>query len=162
MIKRGFRFGVVLLRLLGPGESRAEELTGNVMRVIDGDTVDLSTPTGQRRIRLFGIDAPEIGQPSGSEARKALSSWIDGQSVVVKVIASDRHGRTVGQLFVKDIDVSLMLIQHGWAWHSSRHNPDRLAQEAEQTARRERRGLWRDPSPLPPWQWRRDRSIDRH
>lgn len=75
--------------------------------------------------------------------------------VELQVVDTDRYGRTVARVSRDGIDISIVMVQSGWAWHSRRHDPRVELREAEAAARRERRGLWVDHVPVPPWTWRR-------
>jgi micrococcal nuclease len=141
-------------------DATADRLTGRVVRVIDGDTVDLlvdqEDEPRQIRVRLEGIDAPEAGQPWGTRAAEYLSVLVHGKTVEVLSIGEDRYGRVLGRIYIGDqrLDVNLVLVAGGLAWHYKRYSDDDLLSDAEIAARRARRGLWADPSPIAPWDWR--------
>ncbi len=132
-------------------------LVGTVTRVHDGDTVSLTQGRHTVVVRLSAVDAPEMSQTHGLDARRALHACAFGRHVVLTVHATDRHGRTVGQLDAGGQDCGLVLLRQGLAWHAkayARDLPpaDRLAYEAaEQSARRRQLGLWSGPTPVPPW-----------
>ena len=139
-----------------------QELQGRVVRVADGDTVTvLDQAKVQHRIRLAGIDAPERGQPCGERAKDHLSSVVAGRQVVVAWDKRDRYGRMVGKVLLDGRDVNLAMVQAGLAWHYKAYaleqsEEDRLTySRAEDSARRSRTGLWVDPHPMAPWDWRR-------
>jgi endonuclease YncB( thermonuclease family) len=126
-----------------------------VEAVHDGDTVTcLDTDGRSWKIRLVGIDAPEHGQPYGDESRRALARKLADGLVRVEGDARDQHGRLLGTLRIGDRDLNRELVAEGmaWAFGGFRADDDLIALEAG--ARRERRGLWADPEPLPPRQWR--------
>lgn len=149
----------------------AETLRGTVTRVRDGDTLVLRTDAGKRiEVRLNAIDAPEKGgggvpgQAYAERARAHLESLALRRRASLAAGTTDRYGRRVGVLTVQtpqgEIDAGLWQIRSGMAWVYMRYL-DELAPElrslyrdAESLARKERRGLWRDRSPLPPWEWR--------
>lgn len=123
--------------------------------VNDGDTVTCRTAAGQEvRVRLLGIDAPELDQPQGREARAALVAKLGGGIVRVEGTAHDQHGRLLGTLFVADRDLNRELVAEGWAWAFTGFAEDEDLVAAESAARRARRGLWADPQPLAPSRWR--------
>ncbi|HQT00435.1 MAG: nuclease [Hydrogenophilales bacterium 16-64-46] len=150
---------ICLLLLCLAATVRAETLTGVVIVVIDGDTVlfkpDHVTPASRAflKVRLAGIDAPETGQPQGSAATQALKALLHKRRVVLTTLATDRYGRRVGQIEVDGADASQAMLARGLAWAGWRADAATRAREAE--ARQARRGLWREASPVPPWQWRR-------
>jgi micrococcal nuclease len=126
-----------------------------VEMINDGDTVTLLDTAGQRvRVRLVGIDAPELDQPMGRESRAALAAKLAGGIVRVDGDARDQHGRLLGTLRLADRDLNREMVAEGWAWAFTgfAENDDLIA--AESAARRGRRGLWANPEPQPPRQWR--------
>ncbi|UOP04423.2 thermonuclease family protein [Conchiformibius kuhniae] len=136
-----------------------------ITAVSDGDTVRVRTAGGQtRRIRLAFIDAPETTQPHGMESRAALAALVDGREAEVEIIDTDRYRREVARLRVDGRDVNFTQVQNGHAWHYrsiAKHNQrkDDYAHyaTAEQYAREQRIGLWRQPDPTAPWDHRRTR-----
>jgi len=84
---------------------QANEITGKVVGIIDGDTIDILTDDKTTiRIRLNGIDAPETGQPFGSNAKQYLSEFIGGQVVRVVTHGEDRYGRTIGDVYFNSVE----------------------------------------------------------
>ena len=138
-----------------PVRDRAGRPAWRVETVHDGDTVTCRDEKGGReRIRLVGIDAPEHGQPYGDESRAALAAKLAGGVVRVEGQARDQHQRLLGRLWVDDQDVNLQMVAEGWAWAFTGYAGDDDLEAAEATARTGRRGLWADPHPLAPSQWR--------
>lgn len=126
-----------------------------VEAVNDGDTVTCLDTKGRRvRIRMQNIDAPELDQPGGGAARAALVAKLSGGRVRVEGDARDQHGRLLGTLLIDDRDVNREMVADGWAWAFTGFVDDEELIAAESAARRARRGLWADPRPLPPSQWR--------
>lgn len=140
---------------------QAETFTGRVVRVLDGDTVEvLDASNTPHRVRLAGIDAPEKAQAFGSRAKQQLAGLVGGQVVEVQSDKTDRYGRTVGKILVEGQDANIKMLNAGLAWWyrkyaSEQPAADRLSYEAaENQARAERRGLWGDPAPVAPWDFR--------
>jgi endonuclease YncB( thermonuclease family) len=126
-----------------------------VVSVHDGDTVlCLDGDNTQRKVRLVGIDAPEIGQPFGTKSRDGLRALVLRKSVLVHEHGEDRYGRTLGSLEVDGGDVALLMLSSGLAWQFTRYSDDEVLAAAEDEARAARRGLWADREPVPPWDWR--------
>jgi endonuclease YncB( thermonuclease family) len=126
-----------------------------VVSVHDGDTLRaIDEAQVEQRIRLHGIDAPERGQPFGNVARDRLAALTMGKAVAVDVEDVDRYGRTVARLDADGLDVGRQMVADGLAWHYTRYSDDERVAAAEAAARAGRRGLWRDPAPVPPWEWR--------
>jgi endonuclease YncB( thermonuclease family) len=127
----------------------------------DGDTVTvLDGNHRQYKVRLAGIDAPERRQPFGDRSRQALAAMVFRQHVAVEWHKTDRYGRLVGVVRISGRDVGLEQVKSGLAWHykayqSEQTKADRmLYDQAEEQARVARRGLWRDPLPEAPWEFR--------
>ncbi len=129
--------------------------TGRVVGVADGDTIVLGTAHGRRRVRLFGIDAPESGQRFGTESRAALADMVMGKTVSLRAFGTDRYGRVLGVVRRGGTDVNLVMVRLGWAWHAVRYDRRRPLRDAQRAARAAKRGLWADDRPVPPWSWRR-------
>jgi endonuclease YncB( thermonuclease family) len=139
----------------------AEEFSGRVVAVMDGDTITVLVGREQRRVRLAGVDAPEKGQAFGQRSRQALSQMVFGQQVTVVSTGRDRYERTLGIVRLMDgSSVNERLVQNGWAWHYTRYSKDRRLAELESRARVERRGLWVDPRPVAPWDFRNARRSN--
>jgi endonuclease YncB( thermonuclease family) len=139
----------------------AAELNGRIVGVGDGDTVDLLTADGVRvRVRLAGIDAPEMGQAFGKAAKQALAKLAYNREARVLWSKKDSYGRVVGKLFVQGADVNLQMIERGLAWHYRAYAAEQSAADrdryaaAEAAARARRLGLWRDGTAIPPWVFR--------
>lgn len=140
------------------GEPAPEfDLTGRVVRVADGDTVSvLDERNTQHKVRLFGIDTPEQNQPYGNAAKKALLDLVSQETVGVVVITTDSYGRKVGTLYHDGVNINVAMVASGYAWWYQHFAPyERKLAASEQQARDARIGLWADPHPVPPWEWRR-------
>lgn len=140
----------------------AEELHGKVVGVTDGDTITvLDADKGQHKIRLAGIDAPEKNQPFGQRSKESLAELVAGKDVTVVTHKQDRHGRDVGQVLLDGRDVNRVQVERGMAWFYRQYQrelrpEDRaLYESAETDAKEKRLGLWRDKTPVPPWEWRK-------
>jgi micrococcal nuclease len=114
-----------------------------------------------QRVRLAGIDTPERGQPYGKRAKQALLERVGGETVTVEWNKRDRYRRIIGKLVLEGKDVNLSMVEDGLAWWYRKYAGEQseidrgLCEAAEARARSERVGLWRDPQPVPPWDWRR-------
>ncbi len=137
-----------------------------VERVIDGDTIDVLIDQQRMRIRLEGIDAPELSQGNGPLAKQFLASYIQGYSVDIKLGDNDAHGRTLGEVYMVAIDIDTkqqsllsvneLLVQsgHAWAYRYGDHVDKSKYGALETRARSEKRGLWVHAAAIAPWQWR--------
>jgi len=129
--------------------------------VLDGDTVEglEAAPDGghrTHRIRLASIDCPERGQAFSRVARDFTAERVFGRRVAVTVQGEDRYGRLLGWVSLAGDATSLnhQLVAAGLAWHYRRYSKDPELDRLELEARRARRGLWADPAPTPPWEFR--------
>lgn len=135
-----------------------------VSQVLDGQTILVSTgPNRTLTVVLVGVDAPELKQEFGDVAQKHLESLILNKGVEVE-IAQIRTSALVGRVYCNGIDMGLQIVRDGVAWYDESTNQNlseverRLYGEAEKLARSELRGLWRDGTPMPPWEWRRSKT----
>jgi endonuclease YncB( thermonuclease family) len=127
-----------------------------VVSITDGDTLTILHAGRPQVIRLHGIDAPEKGQAFGTRATQCAAALAFGQTVVVSVRGRDRYGRTVGDVTLPDgRNLNQGLVRAGCAWWFRRYSADSRLATLEVQARDDRRGLWADPNPMPPWDWRR-------
>jgi len=156
------RLALVLLLALIQSITFAGTLTGRVVRVTDGDTiVVLDDNNSQHKIRLQGIDAPERGQAYGTKSKEHLSDSVAGKFVVVEYEKRDRYERILGKVLLSGEDMNLEQIRAGLAWHYKKYQNEQtpsdrdLYSEAENEARDAGRGLWHDPEPIPPWEYRK-------
>lgn len=132
------------------------DATGRVVSVHDGDTITILTPASEQlKVRLHGIDAPELGMPFGRAAKRALSGMVFGRVVTVQGHGTDKYGRHVGEVFLEGTDINRQMIRSGYAWHYRHYDHTRDLQDDEDAARAARLGLWQDPHPEPPWEHRR-------
>lgn len=122
--------------------------------VHDGDTLRVVQDGQQMTIRLQGIVAPEIGQPFGTKSRDRFTELARGKQVVIHPDKPDRFGRLIARVEVNGSDVGSQMVADGLAWHLKRFDPSPALAAAEQRARRASAGLWSDPQPVPPWEWR--------
>ncbi len=165
MMRSTWRFICCLLilvaQLLTAANVQAGTLAGRVVGVTDGDTITvLDSSNRQYKIRFAGIDAPEKNQPFGQRAKEHLSELVFNRQVIVETEKEDRYGRTVGKVLVSGRDTNLAMVVAGYAWHYKKYQAEQspddrlLYDSAEQEARAARRGLWEDPDPIPPSEWR--------
>ncbi len=133
----------------------ATEITGQVVAVSEGDTL-VFQDRNQRdyKVRLAGIDAPEILQAFGRKSRFSLKDmvFLKPARLVGMAPAPDDAGVTLARVFVDDTDVGMAQVARGMAW--ARGADGTPYEAAEESARAQRKGLWRDDAPTPPWLWR--------
>jgi endonuclease YncB( thermonuclease family) len=131
---------------------------GRVSGVTDGDTLSVLQEGKSIKIRLYGIDCPEKHQAYGHRAHEFTSDFAFGKEVEVRPVDRDRYGRLIAWVYVGGRCLNEELLQAGYAWHFKRYSRDRHLAEIEIQARTSRIGLWRDPQPVPPWEFRKARN----
>lgn len=143
-------------------QTSAAQIRGRVTAIADGDTLTvLDAAKRQHKIRLQGVDAPERSQAFGTRARQHLSDLVFGKDVKVRIDKKDRYGRSVSIVILNGIDINLTMIQAGFAWHYKQYEREQSEEErtayaeAEENARKAKRGLWADSQPTPPWEYRK-------
>ena len=162
---------VALLLFMALGAAHADTLTGRVVGVTDGDTITvLDANRQQHKIRLGGIDAPEKAQPFGQRSKENLSRLVFNKEVQVDWTKRDRYQRIVGKVWVQPsdcptcpmtLDAGHAQITVGLAWWYRKYSKEQSTEDrgryefSEQEARARRVGLWGEPDPMPPWEWRR-------
>jgi endonuclease YncB( thermonuclease family) len=144
-----------------------------VIGIADGDTLTvLNSDQVPHKIRLAGIDAPEKGQAFGERSKQNLDRWVRDKTVRIEWTKIDKYGRLVSKVLVAPpgpcpstpcptiFDVNLDQVSAGFAWHYKYYEDEQSEQDrrtyalAEQRARKQKLGLWRDANPLPPWEER--------
>ena len=146
---------LLLCLLLAWTPAFAGDLAGTVVGVVDGDTIDVLAGGRSVRVRLAEIDAPERRQAFGAKARQALADLTFRRVVAVVDEGRDRYGRMIGTVSVGGRNVNLTLVSAGFAWAYARYVVHPEYTSAQEAARAARRGLWADPHPTPPWEFRR-------
>jgi endonuclease YncB( thermonuclease family) len=128
-----------------------------VVAVHDGDTLTALVEQRQIRVRLLDIDAPELGQPFGARSKQSLSELCFGKGAVLEGRSQDRYGRTLAHVVCAGKDANAEQVRRGYAWTYTRYaRSDSPLYGLEREARAARRGLWEDPEPIAPWNWRRN------
>jgi endonuclease YncB( thermonuclease family) len=143
-------------------------IEGKVIRVSDGDTIAvLDKDNKQHKIRFQGIDAPESKQAFGQASKENLSRMVFGKQVTVTWEKVDKYGRTVGKVLLDGKDVNIEQVKAGLAWHYKKYADEQPPEDrityakAEEEARAAKLGLWQDPNPTPPGEWRADVKTER-
>lgn len=149
---------IALLLLASPAWA---QLLGKVVAISDGDTLTvLDDAKVQHKIRLSGIDAPELARPFGQRSKEHLSALVFGKSIEVETGKQDRYKRTLGKIVLDGRDVNLAMVVAGLAWHYKKYEREQSAadrlfyDDAEKEARLAGRGLWKDAWHVTPWEWR--------
>ena len=133
------------------------DVLARVVSVHDGDTLTVLIERRQVKVRLTGIDAPELRQPFGTRSKQSLSELCFGKMASLDVRGRDRYRRPIAGVTCDGRDANAEQVRRGYAWTYTRYAPARSPLHAMQNeARAANRGLWTDPAPVPPWNWRRN------
>jgi micrococcal nuclease len=153
-MKRIFAAGIAILAIALWGSAQKAEIRTRVIRIIDGDTIDIFADGAKLRIRFEGIDCPESGQVGGGEARDFTTQRLKDRIVTVRLLGAHEN-RIIGRVFVDNRDISVELVRAGMAWHYASLSKDKILAASEKDARARKVGLWSRPDPIPPWEYRR-------
>ena len=136
----------------------SQKITAKVVGVKDGDTFVVLNEKKEIVVRLEHIDAPEKNQPFGYKAKKFVSDFCCGKTVVVIGNGKkDRNGRWIGEIFYNNQNLNKELVRNGLAWHYKRYSKSANYADLETAARKKKIGLWRDKDPVAPWNWRKSK-----
>lgn len=154
---------LLLLFLSFPAPALAEFL-GTVTGVKDGDTIivldDENRPV---KVRLQGIDAPELKQPYGRAAKRYASGLVYGKTVTVTQLGTDRYGRVLGDVTLPDgRNFQEEMLKAGYAWHYKKYNDSQKFADLENEAHAAGLGLWADLNPTPPWEYRQQERFEKN
>lgn len=149
---------IILLALfLLFSRTEAFSFTGEVVGTLDGGILEVARNGKMERIRLQGLDCPEKGQPYGDESKQATSALTFARRVTVEPYGKDKYGRVMADVQLADgTNINHELVKEGWCWWSRKHAPDNVQLERlELEAKEAKKGLWADPAPIPPWEYRK-------
>ncbi len=150
---------VVCINLALMNNAYAAQYKAYVEFVVDGDTVKIRQNGRQYKLRLNEIDAPELSQPSGKLARRAVIQLCINQPIKFEIIGTDKYQRQLGYLQCNQTNINQYLVENGLAWHYKQYSDSRYLAQAELNAQQNRLGLWQEPNPIPPWIWRRSHQY---
>ena len=129
-----------------------------VNKVHDGDTVTVTYNTKTKKkvvVRLYGIDAPELPQLFGLEAKNHLTGMIKDKKVLIEFLGEDQYNRQIGKVFVDKIYVNNEMVKSGYAhWFDAYAPLDEDLKQSQNEAENQQLGLWSYPDPIIPWKWR--------
>jgi len=150
-----FLFCVLVFVTNGAKQDVAAVKNVTIDKIIDGDTFC----SGQTRFRLWGVDAPEVGQPWGAVATAAVTELLLAKQVEI-VKKSKSYNRDVVFVISGGLDIGLELIKMGLAWYTPEYAPEREDYAAAQLeAKQAKRGLWSDKNPIAPMEWRENKKT---
>ena len=170
--RRALRFGLSLALLFCVGQASAREDAPGaggppapssyrgpavVTGVADGDTLYANVDGHSIRIRLAQIDAPEKAQAFGRRSEQSLRELVGKRQVELAWKSLDRYGRPIAQVSIDGLDVNAEQVRRGFAWVFRRYSNDAALIALEAQAKSAGLGLWADPHPVAPWEWRATR-----
>jgi endonuclease YncB( thermonuclease family) len=154
------KFTLVAVCGLYLSAAQAASFSGKVVGIADGDTLTVLTASKkQHKIRLAEIDAPEKHQPFGTKSKESLSDLCFGKEAEVTPLVKDRYQRIVARVKCAGTNVNAEQVNRGMAWVYRRYAKDHDLYVLEHGAKADKRGLWADSSPTPPWQWRKNSNV---
>ena len=127
------------------------------IRVVDGDTIRAEAKGKEIKIRLVEIDAPEMNQPFGAQAKNFLKRLLNEKDVTLISQGEDRYGRTLGEIYANGESANALMIKSGFAWVYDRYVKDSSLYKYQDQAKAENLGLWRAKDPIAPWVWRKQK-----
>lgn len=146
----------VLLVVLISVCAHAGEFRGQVVGVIDGDTISVMREGKAVKVRLQGVDCPEQAQAFGQKGKQFASDKVFGKTVTVRFESKDRYGRVLGEVIIPNgKSLNRSLVKNGFAWWYHKYSEDETLGALEIEARKDKRGLWRDDYAIPPWCYRK-------
>lgn len=131
--------------------------TARVVKIIDGDTLEVRHQGNKLRVRLWGVDTPEHQQRFSREAREFTRERVDGRQIELQTKAWDKYGRLVAIVRVNGDSLNEELVREGLAWVHIYYCKEPICREwrqLEKKARKDGRGLWEEENPVPPWKWK--------
>lgn len=134
-----------------------ESLEAKVIKVIDGDTINVLENKQVLKIRLFGIDAPESKQEFGKESTDFLASMIMDKNIRIIYKDKDQYGRIIGIVEFDGKDINKIMVSSGYAWAYTYYS-DIYAKD-QILAKEKKLGLWKSENPLEPHKWRKQNRF---
>jgi endonuclease YncB( thermonuclease family) len=145
---------------LSIAKEKPEEITGKVISVLDGNTLEVVSADNQtHKIFLADIDSPELNQLYGDKAKKLLEKLALNKEVSVRLKGKDRKGNKLAEVIVEGkTDLRIELLKEGLAW-TAEQNPIPELEEYRAKAQEKGKGLWKQDDPTPPWTFRRQQTM---
>lgn len=149
---------IIILLFIFSLSVSAQTISGRIVKVQDGDTVTLlDSINTQYKIRLYGIDAPENGQEYGNKSKDYLSSLTAGKDVRVVVKGKDIYKRTLGVIYLGELNINAQMVRAGYAWNYY-YSKDKYYIKLQKEAQGKKIGLWSMPNPIDPYYFRKSKK----
>ena len=153
-IKGGVLFKILWFLLLAVACEDSND--PKVVGVQDGDTIEILWEGETQKVRLEGIDCPEKRQPFGQRAKQFTADFCYGKHIkLIDTEKIDKYGRILGTVIVDKKVLNEELLRAGFAWHYVKYSNNEFYAVLEAEARKNGYGLWADPNPIPPWEFRK-------
>ncbi len=154
---------LVLLISCTPTETTIHDKTGyKVIGVKDGDTIVILMDSTEQTVRFAHVDCPEKKQPFGTKAKQFVSDKCFGTYVTLIIDEKnkyDRYKRLIAEIVLEDGEnLNKELVKNGLAWHFKKYSESEEYAELEEQARANQIGVWSEPNPIEPWEWRKPKS----
>ena len=153
------RFFVLLLVTCSFSWLFGQSYSAKIIGVKDGDTVEILWQGQPQGVRLAHIDCPEKKQNYGTKAKEFVSNFCFGKTVTLVIAGKpDRYGRWLAEIFYKNQNLNKELVRNGLAWHFKKYSDNEVYAALESKAKSAKFGLWQDPHPIAPWEWRKQKK----
>jgi endonuclease YncB( thermonuclease family) len=147
--------GLVLALVVSCPSLSWADFVARVVTVHEGDRLTIRHDGRSQTIYLKDIDCPDLKQPYGKQAKHATAAFVGNREVVVRALTRDKQGRTSAEVHLPNgPNVGRELVKEGLAWWKRSGSGDQSLGDLEELARAERKGLWSEPDPVPPWKWK--------
>lgn len=126
-----------------------------VEKVSDGDSFVAKYNGKKIRVRMYGVDAPELKQKHDKESKEYLENLILGKKVELKVLYEDKYKRKIARVYYKNKEINLEMLRSGNVWFYEYHaKKEKEYRRAYEEARKEKKGIWKDINPENPRDFR--------
>jgi endonuclease YncB( thermonuclease family) len=158
IVSKSFYLSIILLAVAVPNRALSRSFSAKVIYIVDGDTVEILWKQKIQRVRIWGIDTPEWDQPYSMQSKELTRKMLAGKTVEVFPKDVDKFGRLVARIIADHASVSRKLVESGLAWVHIYYCKEPVCDRwkiLQKRAMAEHKGLWNDPHPIAPWQWKR-------
>lgn len=152
---------VTALAAWWPVPSQAD-VVARVTSVVEGDRLTIRQGGHTKTISIKDIDCPELTQPYGKQAKRVTTAYVGNRDIVIRGLAADKQGRLSAEVLLQDgRSLGRELLKEGMAWWKRSSSADQRLELLEELARAGGKGLWSDPKPVPPWEWKQQAKTKR-